>query len=115
VICRQCHLKPATKRGTFCSRPCQWLHVQAIQLSRRAGLSERMKEIRAKQTPEQRSAMASRARRMGAYQYRMRILGEAVWRLPQRLTREDLLEFGMTCYKRGKNAERMRHAQKRVA
>ena len=114
-ICRQCNLKPATKRGTFCSRPCQWAHVQAKQLERRADLSERMKAIRAKQTPERRSELASRARRMGAYQQRMRILGEAVRQLPQRLTREDLIAFGMTCYKRGKNAERMRHAQKEKA
>jgi hypothetical protein len=36
MICRQCHQKPATKRGTFCSRPCQWANLQARQQARRA-------------------------------------------------------------------------------
>ena len=113
MICRQCHLKPATKRGTFCSRPCQFAYVQAQQAGRRPQLAQWAREARAKQTPERRSELASRARRIGAYQQRMRKIGDEVRKLPRALTREALVKFGWACYERGKNAERMRHAQKK--
>jgi hypothetical protein len=107
------HIKPG--RRSFCSRPCQWTHINAGHLERRAMFAQLAREGRAKQSPERRSELASRARRIGVYQHRMRILGERARKLPRRLTLEDIVAYGMDCYKLGKNAERMRHAQKEKA
>jgi hypothetical protein len=43
----------------------------------------------------------------------MRRIMDEVRQLPRVLTQEALVKFGYACWERGKNAERMRHAQKK--
>jgi hypothetical protein len=100
-------------RLKFCSRPCQWTHINARNLERRAMFAQMAREGRAKQSPERRRELAVRARKIGAHRQRMRHIGAEARKLPRVLTLEALVRFGFACYERGKNTELMRHAQKR--
>ena len=83
----------------YCCHRCVVVHLSD---ARRRILSEAMKAIRARQTPEERRRLAIQARAKGVYTQRARLFREDVAQLPNRCTREDLYALCAKVYARGR-------------